>query len=311
MKSLWIVLIYTTIIFYCDSFGQETEKPFVFPHKTGDMFQYFCEDGPGWYDTIQVFTVFDTADENGIIYMKQKAYMLNPFRPSNFFIDRDSYFWIDTVNHTVYGWGIGTDSTLLFKLDGKIGDIWIDTLNNELVKVMDKWTQIVWGKEVSIMEFGHYAPGDLTDTTTWLDVFGIYVADGFGIVFRGAGWSINMMGAVINDTLYGDTTLVTSVKNKMAIPETIKLNQNYPNPFNPSTTISFEIKERSNISLIVYDVTGREVKRLIDNNEYEAGEHRITWDGTSESENRVSSGVYFYRLIAGEAVSTRSMILMK
>jgi hypothetical protein len=311
MKSLWVVLIYTTIIFYCDLFGQETEKPFVFPHKTGDMFQYFCEDGPGWYDTLQCYTISDSVDANGVIKIKQEAYLLNPFRVPEHFADPVYYYWIDTINQTVYGRGIDTDSTLLFKLNGKVGDLWIDTLNNEAVKVIDKWTQIVWDKELSIMEIGHYSPGDLNDTTTWLDIFGIYVADGFGIVFRGAGWSLTLMGAVIDGTVYGDTTLVTSVKNKMTIPETIKLNQNYPNPFNPSTTISFEVKERNNLSLIIYDVTGKEVRRLVDNKEYEAGEHRITWDGTSGAGIKASSGVYFYRLVAGEAVSTKSMILMK
>jgi hypothetical protein len=311
MKFLWTASVCIIIILNCNIYSQETEKPFDFPHKTGDMFQYFCEDGPGWYDTIQIFTVFDSTDGKGIIHMKQKAYMLNPFRAPDHFSASDYYYWIDTVDQAVYGWGINTDSTLLFKLNGKIGDIWIDTLNNELVKVRDKWTQDVWGKEVSIMEIVHYRPGNLNDTLTWLDVFWLSVADGYGIVWRAAGWSLTLMGAVIDGTVYGDTTLVTSVRNNTGIPGSIKLNQNYPNPFNPATTISFEIKERNNILLIIYDVTGREVRRLIDNNEYEAGGHKIMWDGSNESNNPVSSGVYFYRLIAGEAVITRTMILMK
>jgi hypothetical protein len=302
-----IFIIFISINLY----GQEAEKPFVFPHKTGDIFEYFCEDGPGWYDTLQIKTVFDSTDENGVIHFIQKRWLLNPYRPDDGYIGDSAKYWLDTINQTIYGASVTTDSTLIIKLDANKGDIFIDSLNRVAVKVNDKWEEFLWGNATAFMEFIIYDCSFIEQPETWNDIYWLDIADGYGVVWRGSGWSFSIRGAVINGIAYGDTTLVTFVRNNTNLPGSIKLNQNYPNPFNPSTTISFEIRERNNISLIIYDVTGREVKRLIDNNEYEAGEHKIMWYGSNESNNPVSSGVYFYRLIAGEAISTRSMILMK
>jgi flagellar hook assembly protein FlgD len=67
----------------------------------------------------------------------------------------------------------------------------------------------------------------------------------------------------------------------------------------------------SNISLIIYDVLGREIYKLIDNEEFNTGEHNMVWDGTKENGNKAASGIYFYSLISEQQVLTRSMILLK
>jgi hypothetical protein len=94
------------------------------------------------------------------------------------------------------------------------------------------------------------------------------------------------------------------------VPLVNSLHQNHPNPFNPSTTISFSLRERSRATLAVYDVTGRLVRVLIDEVR-EAGPHDVTWDGRNRDGSAVTSGVYFYRLEAGEFVETKKMVLLR
>ena len=88
------------------------------------------------------------------------------------------------------------------------------------------------------------------------------------------------------------------------------LSQNYPNPFNPSTTISFSLRAKGTVSLSVYDVAGRLVHVLIDG-VAEAGPHKVNWDGRDKDGLTVASGVYFYRLQAGEFTETRKMVLLR
>jgi predicted extracellular nuclease len=88
------------------------------------------------------------------------------------------------------------------------------------------------------------------------------------------------------------------------------LAQNMPNPFNPKTTIAFTLPEAGDVSLEVYDVAGRRVATLIDRR-LESGPHSVTWDGRTEAGERAASGVYFYKLVAGEQKTTRKMVLLK
>ncbi len=89
-----------------------------------------------------------------------------------------------------------------------------------------------------------------------------------------------------------------------------RLYQNVPNPFNPTTRIRFELAERTQTTLVVYDVAGRVVKRLA-GGERPRGVYSVTWDGTNDAGIRVSSGIYFYRLQAGSFVQTRKMLILK
>ena len=90
-----------------------------------------------------------------------------------------------------------------------------------------------------------------------------------------------------------------------SIPKTYALRQNFPNPFNPSTEILFDLPEDAMVSLVVYDVLGREVARLVQE-ELRAGTHRVRFDA-----GKIPSGVYFYRIRAGEFHSTHRMTFLK
>ena len=96
------------------------------------------------------------------------------------------------------------------------------------------------------------------------------------------------------------------VKNEnTGIPTKYVLSQNYPNPFNPSTTIRFSTPESQVVSLIVYDILGKQIKTLIDDN-VPAGSYKVTWDAS-----KLASGVYIYRIQAGSFVQSKKMILSK
>jgi len=93
-------------------------------------------------------------------------------------------------------------------------------------------------------------------------------------------------------------------------PSAELLAQNYPNPFNPETTISYNMVEDSNVSIEIFNIKGQKVKTLL--NEYTiTGEHTIVWNGTNDSEQKVSSGMYFYKMKTANYTSTKKMILMK
>jgi hypothetical protein len=100
------------------------------------------------------------------------------------------------------------------------------------------------------------------------------------------------------------------------LPVDFRLAQNYPNPFNPSTTIEFEIVAYSQCELMVttslriYNVLGQSIKTLV-NETKSPGVYHVVWDGTDESGDRVSSGVYLYQLKAGDHKETKKMVLMK
>ncbi len=102
------------------------------------------------------------------------------------------------------------------------------------------------------------------------------------------------------------TDEITSVaENENSIPTTFSLDQNYPNPFNPSTRISWQSPISSHQTLKVYDVLGNEVATLVDDFRG-AGRYEINFDASG-----LSSGIYFYKLQAGNFIETRKMILMK
>ena len=88
------------------------------------------------------------------------------------------------------------------------------------------------------------------------------------------------------------------------------LHQNYPNPFNPVTTLNYGLPEQSMVVMTVYDLMGREVTTLV-NQVQKAGYHTIRWNGTDQSGQVVSAGLYIYRITAGDYSVARKMILLK
>ncbi len=93
-------------------------------------------------------------------------------------------------------------------------------------------------------------------------------------------------------------------------PLAYRLAQNYPNPFNPTTTIRFDIREKGQVSLRIYNVAGQLVRTLVDG-ELDAGSYAEDWNGLNDEGSKVASGVYFYRLEAGVFESVKKMVLLR
>jgi len=145
---------------------------------------------------------------------------------------------------------------------------------------------------------------------------GLTVPSG-GVAFHPVGAGPTVVKAAVPDfvTTAAGSVLVNVTGVAVAItPRPVaaafSLEQNHPNPFNPTTTIRFTLPERAQVSLAVFDVRGRRIATLVDR-EMPAGLSRVEWDGRDRRGTQVSSGVYFYRIVAGSHVETRKMVLLK
>jgi hypothetical protein len=93
-------------------------------------------------------------------------------------------------------------------------------------------------------------------------------------------------------------------------PRRTALYQNVPNPFNPTTTIRFDLAKKSDVTLRIYDVAGRLVRTLVDGS-LPRDRHAVLWDGLNDAGSQVASGVYFYRLVAGDFTEVKKMTILK
>ena len=94
------------------------------------------------------------------------------------------------------------------------------------------------------------------------------------------------------------------------LPKTLALRQNYPNPFNPITNIIYDVPASASVSLRIYDMLGRNVITLV-NEQQNAGTYNVEWNGKNSSGIQVTSGIYFYRLEAGQSATTKKMLLLR
>ncbi|MBK6911678.1 MAG: T9SS type A sorting domain-containing protein [bacterium] len=124
-------------------------------------------------------------------------------------------------------------------------------------------------------------------TVAWLDQRGSFA------------WDHGIYAQRLYDPIF------TEAAESPTLPAVFNLAQNYPNPFNPETVIEFALPKAANTLLKVYDLLGREVATLADA-PLEAGVHRVAFNGKT-----LASGVYFYRIEAGDFRSVRKMVLMK
>jgi hypothetical protein len=135
--------------------------------------------------------------------------------------------------------------------------------------------------------------------------------------WNGSGW-VSLGGTMTGNTMFlassqiysafafiGTSSGVVSVTKGQVIPGECRLEQNYPNPFNPSTSIKYELPKSSEVRLSVYDMLGREVSVLV-NETKEPGNYTATWDA-----NGMASGMYFYRMQAGDFIQTKRLVHLK
>ncbi len=142
----------------------------------------------------------------------------------------------------------------------------------------------------------------------------IYPADAAGELFLG-------INDVINFSDNGGTLVARVIKQRNHVLSKIvrgsneaalsfSVSQNYPNPFNPSTKIEYELTQRDNIDVNIFNSAGQLVRSLI-NEQKEAGRYSIVWDGRDNIGNTISSGAYFYEVKVGDLVQAKKMLLLK
>jgi len=133
----------------------------------------------------------------------------------------------------------------------------------------------------------------------------------------GIEWDVNVTDG-IEEVMSDNGSLTLGVNASAAVlsingelfPDVFALHQNYPNPFNPVTTLRYDLPDNGYVTIIIYDMLGREVKTLI-NQTQDAGYRSIIWNATNDYGKPVSAGIYLYQIQTGEYISTKKMVLLK
>ncbi len=293
-----------------------------YPHSEGDMWEYVVVD---WMthapiDTYQVKVVKDSVDSQGNIHIYTAGRPVYPPGPWS-----AQPYWMATIDTLKQVWGrysggVNLDSTVVYKLDAQQGDKWIlwtYIYHNqyEMARIPYLHDEFIFGSVRKFMYTDYYLALDSTDTLGLARYTDVLVED-LGLVERGGGLDLGeltvLRGAVIDGILYGDTTHITAIETNIHnVPAATLLFQNYPNPFNSTTHIKFDLKKSRNVSLGIYDILGKEVIRLVDNEFLYPGVHSVRWNGRNQNGIPVSTGIYIYELISDEMRVTRKMLLSK
>jgi len=114
----------------------------------------------------------------------------------------------------------------------------------------------------------------------------------------------------LEDLHFSDTNENMTAKQSGQIPEGFQLNQNYPNPFNPATTIIYSLPQNEHVTLEIFNMNGQKVKTLVDK-VMGAGDHAVVWDACDDAGVKVATGVYLYKMTAGDFSDSKKMSLVK
>ncbi|MCK4754050.1 MAG: T9SS type A sorting domain-containing protein, partial [Calditrichia bacterium] len=188
-------------------------------------------------------------------------------------------------------------------------------LNLEITDSIDvidlTWQEVITGKYVSYNIFKsedgvNFSIADSTPSSSYTDT----------TVFLGGRYYyyvttvFNQWESNPSDTVDALVDAIISVVKDDKLPSTYQLKQNFPNPFNPRTEIGYDLPERSDVTLEVYNMLGQKIKTLVNEPQSE-GYYQIIWDGRTDTGNLVGSGVYFYRIQANNFSKVRKMILVR
>ena len=293
--------------------AQQSDTTNYFPFETGDIWVYdvcesiFCE------AEVRVEVTSDSINKEGVRWLRTEELYSDEFETR---LDTVEYR-VDSVGN-IYRKPWPMDPSypgfaLVLNDTATIGESWIaDSARNAndhkhtlFAQVEDTMTRVIFNDTTEIITMA-YSP----DLTFFPSLFFNW-ARGLGIIeqtFSEPGLDYSMKGVFKGGKLLGDTTLVyVSTEEEVEnLPRSIRLHQNYPNPFNPSTTIRFDLRRATQVSLSIYDITGRKITTLLNQQLMSSGRHQVVWNA-----GQTSSGIYFYRLKVNGRQITRKMMLIK
>ncbi len=213
-----------------------------------------------------------------------------------------------TLSPGLYKWGTGVMvSEGGVTISGNANDIWIFQVAQDLTLSNGAIVTLAGGAKSSHI-FWQVAGQTTLGTTASMK--GIILCQTQIVISTGASLEGKALAqtAITIDASKIISPIITSVEDKNQLNK-FALMQNYPNPFNPTTTIQYTIEKASNVSLDVYNLLGSKVATLV-NTYQEAGSYNVIFD-SGHLTNKLSNGVYFYRLTAGTFISTKKIILLK
>lgn len=215
-----------------------------------------------------------------------------------------SAIWFDDPNH-----GYSSADRNIIRTE-TAGMNWTITPNSAGAEIIKGITGVVnnWWYVRFLSNKIYYTSND---GDTWLVQYTAPTNSGYNHITKGRNGTSKLWAARIDGGISVYNGILGNQPISNEIPEKFSLSQNYPNPFNPQTKIKFELpsltrsKSGIPVKLIIYDLLGREVATLV-NEELKPGTYEADWDGSN-----FSSGVYFYKFVAGDFTETKKMVLMK
>ncbi len=257
-----------------------------YPLHIGDFWKYKGKDGQ-FETTRYVWAVKDTLmPDNNIYTMLYSQSYGGPYAGKDTSFER-----LDSTGGRVFVWhSYDSTAALKHKFSSCLGDTFTTFSPSDFFNRYD---------DKSYAEIYYFFYPDLTNS-------GTYFSRGLGFSYQSGEFVYEgLVGAVIDGKIYGDTTISGIEKSASNIPTGFKLYQNYPNPFNPTTIIKYSIPEYSHISLKVYDLLGREIITLV-NEEKPAGEYQVKFNAKD-----LASGIYFYTINSNDFFDRKKMIVLK
>ena len=273
---------------------------------------------PGLSTISSLFIVYRKTTIGSYVITSQTDLGGNPMMPGTAYSDNDGISWSQISNIPL---GLAAFSDCNTGWAGGVNDLiykWVTDSSScvvpvELISfnssVVGNGIQLNWqtATEINNQGFEIYRNGSK-----------IAFIDGKGTTTETQSYSFtdnNLQSGIYNYRLNqidfdGTQEVVGELTVYLSIPEQFTLEQNFPNPFNPSTTIKYSIPASEFVTLKVYDVLGSEVATLV-NEEKPAGSYEVEFDSHSGEGRNLTSGVYFYKIQAGNFVETKKMILMK
>lgn len=312
MRKLFFILIVVFIFINEDSIsGDGFRRPF----KQGDYYEF-------------IFTHYESFPPDTFRYTAKVMLdtLINGLYTSTVQIYNEPgmgnhtvIYKFDTTSLTLYGGTNGClDSNgnhLSIGFNMPIGFVWntcSDTLGGIFFRssTIDTATQsqlFFSGIPLKTVTRQDTVGGTIEGTTDYKfsEMFGlIYFYRGYGSPLGPAPYDKILVGAIIDSITYGSVVLsIKQISNE--IPNQFRLYQNFPNPFNPSTTIRFDVAQRSDVKLSIFNLLGKEIKVLV-NEHLNAGSYEYAFNSEG-----LPSGVYYYQLHYGNALETKKMVVVK